>query len=188
MSVDLVGTSNGALHVALKQSLLDEVYEKVSCGRIDDGMNAILPGLLASRLASSKREWAALSVAVKRCMVGRFVALDFDLDTLREVQRCYGRFGVESARSSIRRLLTQKTVLGEFDVVYATGLFDYLQQATAERLAWVMFQALRPGGRLLVANFMPGISDLGYMESYMEWKLIYRTRREMMAVADQIPQ
>ena len=41
---------------------------------------------------------------------------------------------------------------------------------------------------LLVANFLPGIPDVGYMESFMDWKLIYRNRGDMIQLADQIPQ
>ena len=284
MSVDVVGTSNGALHIALEPTLLDEVYEKVSCGQIDEGMNALLPGLKARRLAglqhplrellhqdpftcrafrkprgyagdailldfiyAREEEWpppdgvtelgariyeyttrsaacegvrarrgfiadlldrtaertprahvmsvaaghlreAELSAAVKRRRFGRFVALDSDRESLSQIERSYGRFGVETARATIRQLLTQKIDPGRFDVIYSTGLFDYLQHATAARLAWVLFQMLRPGGRLLVANFLPGISDLGYMESYMDWKLVYRTRVEMVAMSEEIPQ
>jgi extracellular factor (EF) 3-hydroxypalmitic acid methyl ester biosynthesis protein len=47
---------------------------------------------------------------------------------------------------------------------------------------------LRPRGRLLLANFLPGVPDLGYMETYMAWHLIYRTRREMLDLALDIPQ
>ena len=43
-----------------------------------------------------------------------------------------------------------------------------------------MFNMLRPGGVLLVANFLPGIRDVGYMETFMGWNLIYRSRVEMM--------
>src|SRR5262249_8660423 len=78
--------------------------------------------------------------------------------------------------------------LGPFDFVYATGLFDYLPLAAAQRLTWTMFQMLRPRGRLLVANFLPGILDVGYMESFMDWKLIYRDRRDMIRLADDSPQ
>ena len=51
-----------------------------------------------------------------------------------------------------------------------------------------MFEMLRPRGRLLVANFLPGINDIGYMESFMDWKLLYRTRHEMLEVSAGIPQ
>ena len=75
----------------------------------------------------------------------------------QEVTRCYGRFGVETVHASVRRLLTNHLELGEFDLVYSTGLFDYLRQPIGQRLVGNLFRMLRPGGRLLVANFLPGI-------------------------------
>jgi hypothetical protein len=51
-----------------------------------------------------------------------------------------------------------------------------------------MFQMLRPGGRLVVANFLPGVRDVGYMEAYMDWNLIYRTRRDMIDLTMEIPE
>ena len=77
---------------------------------------------------------------------------------------------------------------GRFDLVYSTGLFDYMPLTTGQRLTSIMFQMLRPRGRVLVANFLPGILDVGYMESYMGWKLIYRTRQEMLKLSLDIPQ
>ena len=139
-------------------------------------------------IAAGHLREAALSAAVKRRKLGRFLAVDCDLTSLKEVDQCYGRFGVQTAAISIRQLLTRRQQLGLFDLVYSTGLFDYLQLPTAQRLAWLMFQMVRPGGRLLVANFLPGIADWGYMESYMNWVLIYRTRLEMMAISAEIPQ
>ena len=41
---------------------------------------------------------------------------------------------------------------------------------------------------LLVANFLPGIRDIGYMETFMGWNLIYRNRYEMMGLTSEIPQ
>jgi hypothetical protein len=40
----------------------------------------------------------------------------------------------------------------------------------------------------VLANFLPGILDVGYMETYMDWQLIYRDRNEMLDLAADIPQ
>ncbi len=139
-------------------------------------------------IAAGHLREALLCAAVKRRKVGRYVALDSDRDSLAEVQRSCGRFGVETVAASVRQLLTGRVELGHFDFVYATGLFDYLPLAAAQRLTGAMFQMLRPRGQLLVVNFLPGIPDVGYMESYMDWKLIYRGRGDMIQLTDQIPQ
>ena len=129
-----------------------------------------------------------LSSAVRRRKLGRLVALDADTESLEEVERCYARYGVEVVPATIRQLLTQKARLDDFDLIYSTGLFDYLQQTTATRLTSTLFDMLRPKGRLLVANFLPGVRNIGYMESFMDWKLICRTRHEMLEVSETIPQ
>jgi hypothetical protein len=131
---------------------------------------------------------ALLCSALKRRKIGRLVALDTDAESLAEVKKCHGRLGVEAIQGSIRQLLCRKVHLGQFDFVYATGLFDYLALTAAQRLIWRMFQMLRSRGRLLVANFLPGIRDVGYMETYMGWKLRFRTRLEMMELSAEIPQ
>ena len=131
---------------------------------------------------------ASLGVAVKRGKLGRLVALDSDAESLEAVQNNYGCFGVEVREASVRRILSGRLELGKFDLVYSTGLFDYLQQPVGQRLAAVMFGMLRPGGRIVLANFLPGIRDIGYMESFMAWYLIYRNRQEMLELAASIPQ
>jgi SAM-dependent methyltransferase len=139
-------------------------------------------------IASGHMRECILSSAVRRRKLGRLVALDSDADSLQEVDRSYDRYGVEVAHATIRQLLSQKARLGDFDLVYSTGLFDYLQQGVAQRLTSVMFDMLRPKGRLLVANFLPDIRDIGYMETFMDWKLVYRSRLEMLGISEEIPQ
>jgi extracellular factor (EF) 3-hydroxypalmitic acid methyl ester biosynthesis protein len=154
---------------------LDKLVEEVS-----------RPDILS--LACGHLREAHLCAAVKRRKFGRFVALDADEESLEEVTRCYGRHGVEVVPGRIRQLLTQRLNLGTFDYVYSTGLFDYLAMPAAQRLAQTMFEMLRPRGRLLVANFLHGILDVGYMETYMGWKLMYRTRQDMLEISRDIPQ
>ncbi|MCI0377978.1 MAG: hypothetical protein L0215_10250 [Gemmataceae bacterium] len=138
-------------------------------------------------IASGHLREALLCSMVKRRRFGRYMALDSDPLSLEEVQRCYGNHGVVTHQATIRQLLTQRVELGLFDLVYSMGLYDYLQLPAAQRLTAALFELLRPRGRLLLANFLPGILDVGYMESYMGWKLIFRTRQEMLALAEEIP-
>jgi SAM-dependent methyltransferase len=144
------------------------------------------PHVLA--IAAGHLREALLSAAIRRNRLGRLVALDADGESLQEVDRQYGRFGVETVPSQFRRLLANRCDVGQFDLVYSTGLFDYLDQRIGRRLVSTMFQKLRPGGRLIVANFLPGIHDIGYMEAYMDWTLIYRDRREMIELTMDIPE
>lgn len=129
---------------------------------------------------------ALLCSTIKRRRFGRYVALDSDVKSLEEVSRAHGAYGVETCNITIRQLLTHRHDLEPFDLIYSTGLYDYLQLPAAQRLTSSLFELLRPQGRLLIANFLPGILDVGYMESYMGWKLTFRTRQEMMALAEEI--
>ena len=40
---------------------------------------------------------------------------------------------------------------------------------------------------MLVANFAPTLPEVGYMETFMDWKLIYRTAEEMALLSGEIP-
>jgi len=50
-----------------------------------------------------------------------------------------------------------------------------------------MFDMTRPVGFLLIPNFLPGVKDRGYMESFMDWHLIYRDHADMQALAAALP-
>lgn len=145
-----------------------------------------LPHVLA--IASGHLREAQLTSGIRRRRFGRFVALDGDSRSLDEVQRCYGPFGVETLVMRIARLLSPRIQLGSFDVIYSLGLYDYLDAPLGQRLTARLFDMLRTGGRLIVANFLPEIRDVGYMEAYMDWRLIYRTRHEMLDLTRDIPQ
>lgn len=139
-------------------------------------------------IAAGHLREASLTAAVRRRRIGRFVALDADATSLQEVNRCYGSYGVETVAAPFRNLITNRLRLGQFDLIYSTGLFDYLNADTGRRLATTLFRMLNPGGQLVIANFMPGIRDVGYMEAFMDWRLIYRTRQDMVDLTMGIPE
>jgi hypothetical protein len=139
------------------------------------------PDLLS--VASGHLREAGLSGALRQRRLGRWVAFDADIDSLQEAHRSYGIYGVETVGGTVRQMLSGKKDLGQFDFIYSTGLYDYLRQSTAKRLTTRLFNMLRPQGHLVVANFLTGIEGRGYMESLMDWNLIYRNHSEMLDMA-----
>ncbi len=120
---------------------------------------------------------------------GEFVALDQDALSCEEIARCHAVPAVRVVNQGVRDLaggpdgsvLAQQ--LGGFDLVYSAGLYDYLPDALARRLTKRLLSMLRPHGRLLIANFVPGGSGRAYMELFMDWTLVLRTEAQMQALA-----
>src|SRR5439155_21939800 len=100
----------------------------------------------------------------------------------------YVHLGVRAVPGSVRQILARKADLGQYDLVYAAGLFDYLAAPVAAALTRRMFDMVRPGGLMLIPNFLTGTRDRGYMESFMDWHLIYRDEAEMRSLASALPQ
>ena len=103
------------------------------------------------------------------------------------VQRQLGALGVETIHASVRDVLKGQMALGNFDLIYVSGLHDYLSLRVAQRLSEILFGMLNPDGRLLINNYVPNIVNAGYMEVYMDWWLIYRTEAELRQLADTLP-
>lgn len=129
-----------------------------------------------------------ICTALKQNRVDRFLALDRDPESLRVVQEQFGPLGIETAVSTVSELVTGARHLGEFDLVYAAGLYDYLPRGVAARLTEALFKTMRPGGTLLVTNMVHGIRDAGYMEAFMDWTLIYRNAQEVFSLTSTLPE
>ncbi|MGI2325414.1 MULTISPECIES: class I SAM-dependent methyltransferase [Methylococcus] len=143
--------------------------------------------LILSIAAGHLRE-IELSQAALNGQIGRLYAIDQDKESVALIQREYGRYNVSASVGSVRQILNGKIKFNGLSLVYAAGLFDYLPDNIAQRLIEHMFSFLKPGGRMLVANFLPQIPDIGYMESYMDWHLIFRSADELLRLFDSLPQ
>ena len=163
--------------VCARRGILAELVDRVAATTRNPRVLSVAAGHL--------RE-VELSTAVRRRGIGEYLAFDQDEESLKCVENNYSEFGVRVVHGSVRELLSGRQVFGDLDCAYAAGLYDYLQQKTARRLTKIMFDALKSGGRLLVANFLPDITDVGYMESFMGWQLIYRSRLDLLDVTDEI--
>jgi extracellular factor (EF) 3-hydroxypalmitic acid methyl ester biosynthesis protein len=131
---------------------------------------------------------AQISSAVAAGRVGEYFAVDQDKESLALIDRELGAWGVTTICESVRGLVTGRVDLQNLDLAYAAGLYDYLGLPVATAVTRSMLNMMNPGGKVLVANFAPNLRDIGYMETFMAWNLIYRDEAAMMQIAAGLPQ
>jgi hypothetical protein len=173
----VVAAAPGGRSVVGRRGLLAELIDAAARAEGGPAILSLGCGHLreAQRARSARLGWG-----------GRFHALDQDGESLAVVQHEQGQRGVRTVCASVGSLLRGRPGLEGLHLVYAAGLFDYLDDALAARLLGAMYEMLRPGGRLLVANFAPDSHARGYMEAMMDWWLVYRTEGQLEALASAV--
>jgi len=114
--------------------------------------------------------------------------LDYTENKLREIKRLHHRHTrVELVKNSVHNLLRAKsrTTLPEpkYDLIYCSGLYDYLSDRVCQSLNNYLYDQLLPGGLMVVGNFAPFTAGQNLMEHLMDWYLIYRDSKQMSALA-----
>jgi len=126
-----------------------------------------------------------------------FTFIDFNEETLlhvrnrfEELKRQHGRQArLETRKISVFQLLKRGAHAGHsgpaegFDVIYCAGLFDYLADETCRSLVDLFYRSLTPGGLVMVANMKDEKPFRNFIESVLEWHLIYRDSRKMQSFA-----
>jgi extracellular factor (EF) 3-hydroxypalmitic acid methyl ester biosynthesis protein len=168
----------GAASVRARRDILAEIIDRVAAER---------PAARILSVACGHLREAQRSAAVRDREIEEFVALDQDRESLALVAREQAGHNITPVHSTVRRLLADGTAYGTFDLAYAAGLYDYLDEAVAQALTAQMFRALRPGGLLVVGNFAPELPVIGYMEAVMDWILRYRNEADVERFAARIP-
>jgi len=159
---------------------------KILAQSIDDIANHNTSPRILSVAAGHLRE-AELSNAIQNGLIGELIALDQDKESLEEIKRCYAnKYPIKTLQSTLRPILTGKHNLKSFDLVYAAGLYDYLNHRIACRLTERLFSLLNSGGQLIFSNFLPQVPAIGYMESYMGWYLITRSPNQIESISTAI--
>jgi hypothetical protein len=155
--------------------------------RVIDEVSAANPSPHILSVACGHLREASMSQAVTARCVERFIALDQDELSLATVEQETAEFGVTAVHNSIKALFRGPVAGETFDLIYSTGLYDYLDDRLATKLTQRMFEMLNPGGRVVVANFVPNLLCSAYMEALLDWKLIYRNVDQVRALAQTIP-
>ena len=93
----------------------------------------------------------------------------------------------KSGFGSVRDVLAGRIRIPQSDVVYASGLFDYLDQRSGALLLRRMFASVTAGGSVLIPNLTPHNEEVGYMEAVMDWWMCYRSEADMCELAALLP-
>jgi extracellular factor (EF) 3-hydroxypalmitic acid methyl ester biosynthesis protein len=201
------GLEGNSLFAKLVNSyLLDQAPARAVRGRVNF-LNASIAEETAriSRLGKTAEifcvacgpAWEAVNFIAENPLADRahFHLLDFNEETLQytsnkvgEVCRKHHRSTqVKFIKNSVQNLLRAGNKTGkkknEFDLVYCSGLYDYLSDSICKSLNTYLYDILKPGGLLVIGNFAPTTPIQNFMEHFLEWFLIYRNAKQLAALA-----
>lgn len=126
----------------------------------------------------------------------QFRLLDFNDETLAHtkgktaelVRQHNRRTKIQMVKQSVHSLLKEvdRGVVASnesYDLIYCSGLYDYLSNKVCKKLDTYLYKRLAPGGVLIVTNFDPYTNIRNIMEHVFDWFLIYRDAREFKTLA-----
>lgn len=130
------------------------------------------------------------------CDRADFTLLDFNDETLEYttslLQDLKGRFHRKTPLRMVKRSVNQilKDAMKpspppdekDFDLVYCAGLFDYLSDRICKKLMNYFYEILAPGGLLVATNVDKSNPIRQVMETFLEWHLVYRDRKDFLAL------
>jgi extracellular factor (EF) 3-hydroxypalmitic acid methyl ester biosynthesis protein len=143
--------------------------------------------------------WEAVNFVADHPLAERaeFELLDFSEETLRYTtakmedtkKKNHRHTQVKFIRNSVQNLLRGRSKpLAEYDLIYCSGLYDYLSDSVCKSLNTHLYDMLRPGGLLVVGNFAPNTPVRNFIEHFLEWFLIYRNSTELALLGpEQLP-
>jgi SAM-dependent methyltransferase len=149
---------------------------------VDEVAAASGPSTEVLSIAAGHLREAGHSEALREKALKRWVALDQDPLSVGMIARDFHGTAVEAIDGSVRSLLTGRLQPGRFDLVYASGLYDYLIDKVAIKLTQRCLDMLKPNGTFLFANYSYPIIVDGYMETFMNWPLLLRSEADMWKI------
>lgn len=168
---DYTRAASSSAAVRERRDILTQQVDAVAASR---GTGAEILTIAAGHLREAKN-----SAALQAGTLKRWVALDQDPLSIASIASDYAGSCVEPVAGSVLDILTGQKSFGQFDLVYAAGLYDYLSFGVSVKLTRRCLQMLKPGGKFLFANFSDELAVDGYMETFMNWALLLRSEADM---------
>lgn len=124
---------------------------------------------------------------LKEGRIERITAFDADPQNIEAVRREYPLAPVSAHLGSVRQLLEGRHLFDDMDFAHSGSLMETLPQGEAQELTRALLATVKPGGTLLVSNPLDTFSEAGYLEAYMDWRMVYRSRAAVEALAAGLP-
>jgi extracellular factor (EF) 3-hydroxypalmitic acid methyl ester biosynthesis protein len=114
-------------------------------------------------------------------------ALHYAQMQLRRLNRSYSvDIDFNYVHAAIKNVIARGINNDSYDLIYSAGLFDYLSDSVARKAAQSLYNALRPGGALIIGNFNVNNPTTLVMEYALDWELIYRSPADLHRLFDDI--
>lgn len=121
------------------------------------------------------------------------LCIDIDAEALQFANQQVNTFDHRAALRFMRENVIKwalgriKQDFGPQDIIYSSGLCDYLDQRVISALIGRCYDHLKPGGVLIIGNFAPDNPDRLLMDQLMYWRLIYRDATQLAALFEDSP-
>ncbi|WP_455208337.1 class I SAM-dependent methyltransferase [Kaarinaea lacus] len=105
------------------------------------------------------------------------------LSTQRQLKRLLARYPkaikFRYLNKAIKNIIIRGTEFKDYDLVYSSGLFDYLSDSASAMAGASLHRCLKPGGKLIIGNFNVGNPNQMVMDYALDWPLIYRSKDDL---------
>lgn len=122
-----------------------------------------------------------------------FKCLDLELGALKYIENVLDKISLEKKRPlsikyihrDITGIIRDKKLRDEIkdnNLIYLSGVFDYLSDKMAERITSELYALLERNGTLIICNIsLENNTHRAYYELLGEWCMIHRTKKEMLS-------
>lgn len=101
------------------------------------------------------------------------------------------RLNLNALNISFRDMLSPSRDAASFmdnDIIYSSGLVDYLNPLLAQRFVKRLYEYVKPGGQVIIGNVNDAPTGMIWpLEFVTDWSLYFRTEDDMRAIAQDIP-
>jgi len=173
--------SSAADAVRQRRNLLANLLTRISRSKLENQAGIRIMNLACG----SNRELFDFLSGFEKSQAVEALCIDIDPDALAFTNRHVNVFNHQATV----RLMNENIVkwalgrarhdFGQQDIIYSSGLTDYLERRLFVRLIDRCYGQLRDGGVLIVGNFSPTNPNRQFMDHILHWALIHRDEEEL---------